>query len=153
MQSYATKLGVIVSVLVGLTATKILTEKRSEFFREAGSGYDINAYFCAINIISSLEHSIQVLIASMFALWLRNSLASWYSYYVNFLLLAWLCVSWALFFPLVVPLKNVVLVTGFYMTFFALLFSGTVWRPLRMYRKLSALFSLTNQPGVVLVLF
>lgn len=119
-------MGVIISVLVGLTATKTLTEKRSEFFREAGSGYNINAYFCAVNIVSTIEHSVQVMFSSMFALWLRNSLAAWYSYYVNFLLLAWLCVSWALLFPLLVPLKNVVLVTGFYMTFFALLFSGGI---------------------------
>ena len=123
---YVLKLGVVVAVLVGLTATKVLTEKRSEFFREAGSGYSIDAYFVAVNIYSTFEHSIQVLVSSMFALWLRNSIASWYNYYINFVLLAWLCVSWALLFPLLVPLKNVVLVMGFYMTFFALLFSGAI---------------------------
>jgi membrane-associated HD superfamily phosphohydrolase len=123
---YASKLGVLVAVLVGLTASKTLTEKRNEFFREAGSGYNIDAYYCAVNIVSTVEHSIQVIISSMLALWLRNSLAAWYSYYINFLLLAWLCVSWALFFPLVVQPKSVVLVTGFYMVFFSLLFSGSI---------------------------
>jgi len=114
------------TVLVGLTATKILTEKRAEFFREAGSGYNIDAYFVAVNIFSTVEHSIEAMIASMFALWLRNSIAAWYSYYIHFLLLAWLCVSWALLFPLLVPPRNVVLVTGFYMTFLSLLFSGGI---------------------------
>lgn len=120
------KSGVVIAVLVGLTATKIITEKRVEFFREAGSGYDINAYFFAVNIIATFEHSMQVLAASIFALWLRNSIAVWYSFFVNYLLLAWLCVSWALFFPLIVPQKSVVLVTGFFMTFTALLFSGGI---------------------------
>ena len=66
------------------------------------------------------------MISSMLALWLRNSLASWYSYYINFLLLAWLCVSWALLFPLLVNPKSVILVTGFYFIFFSLLFSGGI---------------------------
>ncbi|CAB9510243.1 Putative white-brown complex homolog protein 30 [Seminavis robusta] len=123
---YANQCGVVVAVLVGLTATKIITEKRNEFFREAGSGYNINAHFCAINLIATLEHGVQVMLSSMFALWLRNSIASWYMYYVNFLVLSWLCVSWALVFPLLVGPSNVVLVTGFYMCFFALLFSGGV---------------------------
>jgi len=117
---------VVIAVLVGLTATKDLTEKRNEFFRESGSSYDVNAYFAAVNIVSTVEHTVQVIFSSMFALWLRNSLASWYSFYIHFLLLAWLCVSWALVFPLLIPPKNVVLVTGFYMTFFALLFSGGI---------------------------
>lgn len=123
---YATKLGVLIAVLVALTATKTITEKRNEFFREAGSGYDINAYFCAVNVVSTIEHSFQVVFSSMLALWLRNSLASWYSYYTNFLLLAWLCVSWALLFPLIVQPKSVVLVTSFYVVFFSLLFSGGI---------------------------
>lgn len=116
----------VIAVLVGLTATKDLTEKRNEFFRESGSSYDVNAYFAAVNIVSTVEHTVQVMFSSMFALWLRNSLASWYSFYIHFLLLAWLCVSWALVFPLLIPPKNVVLVTGFYMAFFALLFSGGI---------------------------
>jgi hypothetical protein len=126
LRRYTNKCGVVVAVLVGLTATKILTEKRSEFFREAGSGYNIDAYFVAVNIIASVEHGFQCLLSSMFALWLRNTIATWYQYVISFLMLSWLCVSWALLFPLLVHPKNVVLVTGFYMTFFGLLFSGGV---------------------------
>ena len=39
-------------------------------------------------------------------------------------MLGWLCTSWALLLPLLVPPKNVVLVVGFFMAFFGLLFSG-----------------------------
>jgi hypothetical protein len=118
------KTGVITAVLVGLTAAKAITEKRLEFFRESASGYNINAYFAAINITSGIEHSLQILLAASAAFWLRNSLAHWGSYCINFLMMAWLCVSWALFLPLLVPPKNVVLVVGFFMAFFGLLFSG-----------------------------
>jgi uncharacterized integral membrane protein len=36
---YPLKVGIILAVLVGLKATQIVTDKRIEFFREAGSGY------------------------------------------------------------------------------------------------------------------
>jgi hypothetical protein len=109
-----------------LTATKILTQKRVEFFREAGSGYNLNAYFVAVNIVASLEHAIQVLIASFFAVWIRHPAASGFSFFVHFLLLSYICVSWALLVPMVVPPENVVVVVGFFVAFFGLLFSGAL---------------------------
>ncbi len=59
LNSYPLKIGIIVAVLVGLQATRILTSKRIEFFREASSGSDINAYFTAINIVATAEPSVQ----------------------------------------------------------------------------------------------
>jgi hypothetical protein len=56
------KVGIITAVLMGLQSTKVLTNKRIEFFREASSGYNINAYFVAINITATLEHSTQAVI-------------------------------------------------------------------------------------------
>ncbi|KAG7372253.1 ABC transporter [Nitzschia inconspicua] len=121
---YPLKVGIILSVLLGLTATKIVTSKRLEFFREAGSGYNLNAYFGAISILSTLEHSIQVIIAAFFASWIRNPIASNASYYIHFLLLAWVTVGWALFIPMVVPADSVTLVAGFFFAFCGLMFSG-----------------------------
>lgn len=121
---YPLKVGIILSVLLGLTATKIVTSKRLEFFREAGSGYNLNAYFGAISILSTLEHSTQVIIAAFFASWIRNPIASNVSYYTHFLLLAWITVAWALFIPMVVPADNVTLVAGFFFAFCGLMFSG-----------------------------
>ena len=120
------KVGIILAVLVGLKATQIVTDKRIEFFREAGSGYDINAYYIAINIVASLEHSIQVFIGAYFAFWIRNPIVVWYSFFIHFLLLTWLCVSWALFLPMIVPQENVTLVVGFFFAFCGLLFSGAL---------------------------
>lgn len=126
LQMYAAKLGVLLSVLLALTATKAITSKRKEFFREAASGYSTDAYFIALNIVALIEHSIQVLISGLCSIWLRNSMAAWLPTLVNFLMVGWIAVGWAMFFPLVVPLENVIIVTGFYMVLFSLLFSGAV---------------------------
>merc|ERR1712238_161998 len=121
---YPMKVGIILCIVVGLSATKTLTSKRLEFFREAASGYNLNAYFFAINIISTLEHSAQVLIAAFFASWIRNPIASNVSYYIHFLLLAWLTVAWAMLLPMICPADSVILITGFFFTFCGLVFSG-----------------------------
>ena len=121
---YGLKAGVILAVIVGLTATKPITEKRIEFFREAGSGYDVNAYFLAINIVTTIEHSIQLLLVGATAYWIRDAVSGRASYYVGFLMLAWLTVSWALLLSVVVPPKNIFNIVGFFMAFSGLLFSG-----------------------------
>jgi hypothetical protein len=94
-------------VFLGLTATKIVTSKRLEFFREAASGYNLNAYFGPISILSTLEHSVHAIVSAVFASWIRNPVASNASYYTHFLLLAWVTIAWALLIPMVVPADNV----------------------------------------------
>lgn len=120
------KAGVLVAVLISLTATKTITSKRKEFFREAASGYSTNAYFLAVQVIATIEHTIQVALCALCAIWLRCALAHWSSWMIAFVLCGWLAVSWALVFPFIFPLENVVLVTGFYMVLFSMLFSGAV---------------------------
>lgn len=121
---YPLKVGIILCVLLGLTATKIVTSKRLEFFRESGSGYNLNAFFFAISILSTVEHSIQVVIAAFFASWIRNPIASSASYYIHFLTLAWITVGWALLIPMVFAAEAVTLVAGFFFAFCGLMFSG-----------------------------
>jgi hypothetical protein len=118
------KVGIILCIMVGLTSTTAITSKRMEFFREAGSGYNLNAYFFAINILSTIEHSINVLIAAVFAIWLRHPIASQASYYIHFLLLAWVTVAWSMLFPMVCSTDTVTLISGFFFTFCGLIFSG-----------------------------
>jgi hypothetical protein len=121
---FGLKAGVILAVIVGLTATKPMTEKRIEFFRESGSGYDVNAYFLAVNIVTTVEHSIQLFLVGAASYWLRDAISGRASYYVSFLILAWLTVSWALLLSVVVPPKNIFNIVGFFMAFSGLLFSG-----------------------------
>ena len=131
-KSFPLKVGIIMCVLIGLMATRILTDKKIEFFREASSGYNMNAYFVAVNIVATIEHSIQILCLTFFAAWLREPVAHWSSYFAHFLALGWICVSWSLFFPMIIPPDNVVVVTGFFMAFCGLLLSGafppTTWK-------------------------
>lgn len=118
------KVGIMLCVLVGLSASSTLTSKRQEFFREAGSGYDLNAYFFAVNILSTTEHSIQVLLAATFATWIRHPIASYASYYIHFLLLTWITVGWSMLFPMFCSPDMVILIAGFFFTFCGLIFSG-----------------------------
>eukprot|EP00532_Pseudo-nitzschia_australis_P020819 CAMPEP_0168291848 /NCGR_PEP_ID=MMETSP0142_2-20121227/6616_1 /TAXON_ID=44445 /ORGANISM="Pseudo-nitzschia australis, Strain 10249 10 AB" /LENGTH=897 /DNA_ID=CAMNT_0008239483 /DNA_START=9 /DNA_END=2702 /DNA_ORIENTATION=+ len=121
---YPMKVGIILCIIVGLPATNTLTSKRMEFFRESGSGYDMNAYFFAINMLSTIEHSTQALIAALFATWIRHPIASYASFYIHFLLLAWLTVAWSMLFPMICSPDTVPLVAGFFFAFCGLVFSG-----------------------------
>jgi ABC-type multidrug transport system ATPase subunit/Ca2+-binding EF-hand superfamily protein len=122
---YGASVGVIASVLIALMSVKAITEKRLEFFREAGSGYDTNAYFLAVNIFTSFDQGGQVLLAAIIAQWVRHSISDKPVFYVAFLLLAWISVSWSLFIALIAPPKNTLVLLGFFMAFFGLLFGGT----------------------------
>lgn len=124
MIEYALKVGVIAAVLLGLAAAKAVTGKRLEFFRESASGWSVGAYFMALNITSTFEHAIQMVLCAMVAYWLRDSVANYIATLTNYIMLMWLVVSWALFIPLLVPPGNAVLAVGFFMAFFGLLFSG-----------------------------
>lgn len=79
-----------------------------------------------MNLTSTLEHFVQMSLAAGCAYWLRDSMTTWYTYQVQFIMLMWLVVSWSMFLPLLVPPNNVVLVVGFFMAFFGLLFSGGI---------------------------
>ena len=100
-----------------------MIEKREEFFRESGSGYNVLSYFLAVNIYTTLEQGFQAIFAALVALWLRNSLCKWWMYVINFLVLTWGAISWALLFAIVVPPKNTVLIVSFYMIISALMLS------------------------------
>jgi len=124
IKQHALKLGVIIPVLLGLSASKVLTEKRLELFRESASGYNLNAYYLAVNITATVEHMIQTLLCAVIAIWLRGSIVDYTSSLLNYLMLGWISMSWGLFLPIVVPPKSVVLVISFFMVFFGLLCSG-----------------------------
>lgn len=120
------EIGVILVVLISLSVVKVLSDKRNEFFREASSGYDINAYFIAMNFTLTLELTIQMLMASGLAYGLRSSFTEFAVFFINFTLLAWVSASWAFFFFPFVPQANIVVVVGFTVTFTSLLFSGAI---------------------------
>src|SRR5210317_149932 len=67
-----------------------------------------------------------MVLAAAACFWLRSSLTTWYSFFVDFLVLMWVTVAWALLLPLLVSPASVSMVVGFFVAFFALLFSGAV---------------------------
>lgn len=103
-----------------------MTEKRQELYREIGSGYNLNAFYLAVNISSTVEHTIQILLIAFPAIWLRCTATNEICLLLSFIMMTWVCTSWSLFFPLIIPPKNVVLFIGFFVVFFGLLFSGTL---------------------------
>ena len=64
---YSMMAAVIMSVLIGLSATKIITEKKLQFFREAQSGVSVTAYYLAASITCTVEQGSVAIIASVIA--------------------------------------------------------------------------------------
>lgn len=126
IEVYATKVGVIFALIVCINATKKITAHRSQFLSEAADGCSTCAFFIAINVWAISEHAVQAALASMFAFSLRNSLAMWYAFIIQFLMLSWISASWGLLFPLLIPKEHVVKVAGFFISFFGLVFCGAI---------------------------
>lgn len=118
--------GLICAVLIALQVSKALTDKRLEFFREASSGYNINSYFTAVNIVTTIEVTFSMIVVAFVSAWLREPVAYWGSFFVHFIVLGWLCASWALFFPMFVPVENVPVVIGFFIATGSLILGGVI---------------------------
>jgi len=126
IHSFAVIVAAIAGILLALCSMKNLTDKREEFFREAGSGYNVLSFFFAVNIYTTLEQGLQAVFASLVALWLRNSVCKWWLYVTNFCVLTWGVVSWALLFAILLPPKNVVLMTTFFIFLSTMMLSGAL---------------------------
>lgn len=111
-------------VLVGLSATRTMSSKRLQFYKESSNGYDVNSYFWSVNVMSVLEHGVQMLLAGAVSFWIRHPISAWYTYLLNFFLLSWAMVSWGHTFSLLISPENLTLATGLFMLFFNLLWSG-----------------------------
>ena len=94
--SYAMMVGFIASVLIGLNATKIIIEKKLEFYREAQSGVSVTAYYIAASITSTSEQGFTAIAGSVLAYLVLKPSTSFLVYLWNFFMMSWLSVSWAL---------------------------------------------------------
>jgi len=88
-------------------------QKKLEFYRESSSGYNINAYYFAVNVTSTVEMVIQMIIAGFFAAFISMPISSWVNFILNFVVLGFGCLSWSLLLSIVIDEKNLVMVTGF----------------------------------------
>mmetsp|Transcript_38772 Transcript_38772/g.83527 ORF Transcript_38772/g.83527 Transcript_38772/m.83527 type:complete len:412 (+) Transcript_38772:102-1337(+) len=124
--TYSMMVGLVLCVLIGLNATKIITEKRLEFYREAQSNANTTAYYVAATVTTTIEQGFSAFVGSVLAYLILNPSASFVVYLWNFFMLSWLSVSWALLLSIIVPPKSVSTVVSFFMAFFGLLFCGQV---------------------------
>ena len=118
--------GLILSVLNGLNATKVITERRLEFFREAQSGTSVTAYYLAASLTATVEQGFSAVVGSVLAFLVLKPATSYLVYLWNFFMLSWLSVSWAVLLAIIVPINSVSTVVGFFNAFFGLLFCGKV---------------------------
>lgn len=124
--TYAMMVGIIMSVLIALNASKIITDKRQEFFREAQSGVSVSSYYLAAVISSTVEQGLVAVISSIIAYLVLTPSPSYLVYLWNFWMISWLSTSWALLLAILVPLDSVSTFVSFFMAFFGLLFCGKV---------------------------
>jgi len=125
IQLYGMMVGLVLAVLVGLNGTKIITDKRLEFFREASSGASVSAYYVAANFTTTFEQGVAAIISACLAYVLVLPSSDILVYIWNFWMVSWLSTSWSLLLTIITPAANVTTVVGFYMAFFGLLFSGS----------------------------
>jgi len=113
-----------ISIVIGIASAKPIKDYRLEFYREAGSGYSIAAYYIAISFLSAVEFTVQMIISSFMLLFLRQSLAPWRSYLLNSILLAWISSGWGQFYATWVSQDAIVIVIGFHMILMLFLSGG-----------------------------
>jgi hypothetical protein len=121
---YYLQISTAVSLLTTLSSAKVLSDKRNEFFREAASGFDINAYFLAVNLFTILEVTIRMVIISAFTVALRNTASNPGAMILQFILCGWISSGWGFLYALIVPPSIVVLVTTCAVLFTAFCFGG-----------------------------
>lgn len=103
VQTYGMLVGIIMSVLIGLNATKCITEKKLEFYREAQSGVNVTCYYLAASITSTVEQGLLSIIGSVIAYLILKPATSYTVLLWNFFMISWLSVSWSLLLSLLVP--------------------------------------------------
>lgn len=148
--SYGSQISTITGILVTLSTAKVLLDKRVEFYREAASGYNINAYFLAVVLFNFLEITVKMILASLCAYALRNSAANPGNYILQFILFGWVSSAWGFLIVFLVPAQSVVLICAFYTIFANLLLSGApgaaitysdIYRSSSIFSLIAGLFS------------
>jgi hypothetical protein len=118
LSNYAMMVGLILSVLVGLNATKILTYNKLEFFREAQSGLNVTSFLIAASITSTLEQGVIAVVGALIAYLVLTPSSTYLVYLAYFLINTWLSVAWAHLLAIIVPIQSVSTVVAFFVSIF-----------------------------------
>ena len=88
--NYALMVGLILAVLIGLNATKVITSNRLEFFRECQSGTSVTAFFIAASLISTIEQGVTAIAGATLAYTMLMPSTSFLVYLTYFFIISWL---------------------------------------------------------------
>lgn len=115
LNQFTLKMGLVVSIMVAIAAQKPITTKRMEFFREAGSEYNVLAFFLAVTTIFYFDITIKMTFISLVALFFRGTIASSWPFIFNMLTLTWSSAAWGIFYSTWASADNVVMLIGMHM--------------------------------------
>ena len=107
LSNYAMMVGLIMSVLVGLNATKVVTNNKLEFFRECQSGSNVSAFYIAASVTATVEQGLIAIVGAMIAYLVTNPSSSFLVYFTFFFINSWLSVAWAHLLAIIVPFQSV----------------------------------------------
>lgn len=107
LSNYAMMVGLLMSVLVGLNATKVVTNNKLEFFRECQSGSNVSAFFIAASITATVEQGLVAVVGAMIAYLVINPSSPFLVYLTYFFINSWLSVAWAHLLAIIVPIQSV----------------------------------------------
>ncbi len=126
INEYAMIANLLFAVLLTLSSVRSLGDNKLEFFREAGSGYSVGAFFLAQITLDQVQNSIQALWAAIASYELRTSLCPLTNYILLYQLTAWFCTGWSYFFSLVIPRDNLVMTSALFVSICGTLLSGSL---------------------------
>jgi len=115
LNQFTLKMGLVVSIMVAIAAQKPITTKKLEFFREAGSDYNVLAFFLAVTIIFYFDITIKMTFISLVALFFRGTITSSWPFIFNMLTITWSSAAWGIFYSTWASPENVVMLIGMHM--------------------------------------
>jgi len=112
------------SVLTTLVSLRSFSDHKLVFFREAGAGYSIAAFYLSQVTLDLLQLGTQAFIVALIHYEVRGTRCSFLSLVVLYQLVAAFNSGWAYIFALCVPRANVLVFSGIWTACFGTLFGG-----------------------------
>jgi ABC-type multidrug transport system ATPase subunit len=123
---YAMITNLLFVILLTLSSLRSFGDNKLLFYREAGSGFSVTAFFLSQLTLDQLLFSIQALWAAIASYELRTSLVPLWSHIWLYQLTAFFCSGWAYIFSLVVPRANLVMFSALFVSICGTMLSGSL---------------------------
>ncbi|CAE8641796.1 unnamed protein product [Polarella glacialis] len=114
------------NVLVTLSSMHVFADNKLIFYREAGNGYSVTAFFLANCLLDTLTATFYGIMSSLVVWAVRGSLCSAFNITALYVLVAWFSSGWSYVFSLCVPRGNLVMFSALFVVSCSTLMSGTL---------------------------